>query len=86
MEHGVITQAEFGQAKRKLLASSYFDLKKSGRCRRADGGMLPVLGMALACGCSFGDFADLGEVVGEDAVPAPDLCAGESVEHGAVPA
>src|SRR4051795_11714738 len=36
--------------------------------------------------CSCRQCADLGEVVGEDAVSAPDPGAGEAVEHGAVPA
>src|SRR4051812_27889470 len=30
--------------------------------------------------------ADLGEVVGEDAVSAPDPGSGEAIEHGAIPA
>src|SRR6266542_3903669 len=35
---------------------------------------------------SFGQSADLGEVVGEDAVSAPGAGAGEPVEEGAIPA
>ena len=35
---------------------------------------------------SCGEGADLRQVVGEYAMPAPDPCAGQSVEAGAVPA